>query len=86
MLTHVAEPEAVTREVTTPTKDEGIHEPKKSKWEGLCNEYEDVFKSLSDLPPPDRVTHSIDLIDESAPPPKPRTYRMSPAELAEVRR
>ena len=59
---------------------------KKSKWDELCDEFEDVFQLLSHLPPADRVTHTIDLIDKSAPPPKPRTYRMSPAELAEVRR
>ena len=76
----------MTREVTTPTDDLEKLTSKKSKWDELCDEHEDGFQSLSHLPLTDRVTHTINLIDESAPPPKPRTYRMSLAELAEVHR
>ena len=51
----------------------------------LCEEFADVFERPG--PAPDRpITHSIDLQDEAAAPPKPRLYRMSPAELAEVRK
>ena len=51
----------------------------------LCEEFADVFEHPG--PAPDRpITHSIDLQDEAAAPPKPCLYRVSPAELAEVRK
>ena len=76
----------MTREVTTPTNDLEKLMSKKSKRDKLCNEFEDLFQPLSHLQPADRVTYAINLIDKSASMPKPRTYHMSPAELAEVRR
>ena len=56
------------------------------RWEKLCDEFADVFGSLTKLPPPGRVQHRIELLDEKSQPPRPRIYRMSPAEMAEVRR
>ncbi len=38
------------------------------------------------LPPEREIKHRIDPVDENAPPPRQRAYRMSPLELAEVRR
>lgn len=53
--------------------------------EDVIAEYADVFKDPVGVE--DRnVTHRIDLMDEMAPVPRPRIYRMSQAELAEVRR
>ena len=37
------------------------------------------------LPGERSITHDINLVDESAPPPKQRSYRMSERELQEVR-
>ena len=56
-----------------------------TRWDKLCEQYADVFE-LPGVPPTRDITHSIDLVDEQAQPPRPRVYRMSPAELAEVRR
>ena len=53
--------------------------------EDVIAEYGDVFEDPVGVE--DRnVTHCINLIDEMAPVPCPRIYRMSQAELAEVRR
>jgi len=51
----------------------------------VCDEYSDVFADPG-LPPERHIKHAIKLHDEEAPPPKPRMYRMSQAELAEVRK
>ena len=49
----------------------------------LCDEYADVFEQPG-LPVRRDVDHRIDLHDESAKPPRPRQYRLSAAENAEV--
>ena len=49
----------------------------------LCDEYADVFEQPG-LPVRHDVDHRIDLHDESAKPPRPRQYRLSAAENAEV--
>lgn len=51
----------------------------------VSEEFDDVFQEPGK--PQDRaITHRIDLVDETKPPPKFRLYRMSEPELAEVRR
>ena len=55
-----------------------------SKWDSICNEFSDVFEEPPSVPQRD-VKHRIVLADESLAPPKPRQYRMSEAELREVR-
>ena len=55
-----------------------------SRWDTLCNEYQDIFEEPG-TPPPRQVKHHIDL-HPGARPPAQRTYRMSPTKLAEVRR
>ena len=59
--------------------------PQQSRFDMIANEFSDVFEPPG-MPPPRAVVHTIDLVDESSPPPKPKLYRMSPLELAEVRR
>ena len=49
----------------------------------LCDEYADVFEQPG-LPVHRDVDHRIDLHDETAKPPRPRQYRLSAAENAEV--
>ena len=49
----------------------------------LCDEYADVFEQPGLLVHCD-VDHRIDLHDETAKPPRPRQYRLSAAENAEV--
>ena len=49
----------------------------------LCDEYADVFEQPG-LPVRRDVDHRIDLHDETAQPPRPRQYRLSAAENAEV--
>jgi hypothetical protein len=53
--------------------------------EEVLQEYADVFDEPKG-PMTRDVSHRIDLVDETAPVPRPRTYRMSQAELAEVRK
>ena len=55
-----------------------------SRWSALCDEFQDIFEDPG-KPPPRQVKHRIDLLP-GARPPAQRTYRMSPTELAEVRR
>ena len=45
----------------------------------LLSEFADVFQDPV-FPPADRVTHDISLLDPSDQPPKPKQYRLSPAE------
>ena len=45
----------------------------------LLSEFADVFQDPT-FPPADRVTHDISLLDPSDQPPKPKQYRLSPAE------
>ena len=54
------------------------------RWDRVCADFIDVFGDPV-IPPERRVKHGICLHDESLPPPKPRQYRMSQAELDEVR-
>ena len=49
----------------------------------LFDEFSDVFVEPV-FPPLDRITHDITLLDPDAQPPKPKQYRLSPAEQAEV--
>ena len=49
----------------------------------LCDEYADVFEQPG-LPVRCDGDHRIDLHDETAKPPRPRQYRLSAAENAEV--
>ena len=49
----------------------------------LCDKYADVFKQPG-LPVCHDVDHRIDLHDKTAKPPRPRQYRLSAAENAEV--
>ena len=49
----------------------------------LCDEYADVFEQPG-LPVRHDIDHRIDLHDETAKPPRPRQYRLSAAENAEV--
>ena len=49
----------------------------------LCDEHADVFEQPG-LPVHHDVDHRIDLHDETAKPPRPRQYRLSAAENAEV--
>ena len=49
----------------------------------LCDEYADMFEQPG-LPVRRDVDHRIDLHDESTKPPRPRQYRLSAAENAEV--
>ena len=49
----------------------------------LCDEYADVFEQPG-LPVRRDVDHRIDLHDETTKPPRPRQYRLSAAENAEV--
>ena len=88
VLTQSADASAVAMGATAAAQEpsETGQSPGQTRWSKLCDECEDIFASLSKLPPPDRVKHEIKLLDEAASPPKPRIYRMSPAELAEVRR
>ena len=89
LLQRTATPHAVAMEASATTVDAatGVATPAaKTRWELLCDKFSDVFSSLKGLPPPERVKHHIKLLDESTPPPKPRQYRMSPAEMAEIRR
>ena len=89
LLQRTATPHAVAMEALATTVDvaTGVAMPAaKTRWELLCDEFSDIFTSLKGLPPPEWVKHHIELLDESTPPPKPRQYRMSPAEKAEVKR
>ena len=89
LLQRMATPHAIAMEASAATVDAatGVATPAaKTRWELLCDKFSDVFSSLKGLPPPERVKHHIELLDESTPPPKPRQYRMSPAEMAEVKR
>ena len=70
----------------TATTDSAAGSAAPTRWSKLCDDYSDIFQSLTELPPKGRVQHRIELLDESAQPPRPRTYRMSPAEMSEVRR
>ena len=56
-----------------------------SPWEQLCTEFSDVFAEPGLPDGGAGITHDIHLVDESAPPPRKPAYRMSEAELAEVR-
>ena len=49
----------------------------------LCDEYADLFEQPG-LPVRHDVDHRIDLHDKTAKPPRPRQYRRSAAENAEV--
>ena len=55
-----------------------------SRWDKLCDQFADVFAEPG-TPPKRSVRHRIDVV-EGAKPPAQRQYRMSPAELVEVRR
>ncbi len=59
--------------------------PAPTRWDHICNEYADVFMEPQQ-PHPRDITHDIVLTEAGKTPPKPRLYRMSPAELAECRR
>ena len=54
-----------------------------SKIAALCDEYADVFEQPG-LPVHHDIDHHIDLHDETAKPPRPRQYRLSAADNAEV--
>ena len=54
------------------------------RWDNLCTEFEDIFVEPG-TPPARQVKHNIELYP-GVHPPAQRTYRMSPTELAEVRR
>ncbi len=56
-----------------------------AKVQVILQEYSDVFAEISELPPERSIVHTIPLVP-GAQPPAPRMYRMSPAELAEVKR
>lgn len=51
----------------------------------LCDEFSDVFAEPK-LPARRELDHRIDLLDESALPPRPRQYRLSRVEQAEVKK
>ena len=53
-------------------------------WDSICEEFSDVFGEPG-LPAERSIKHRIDLVPGSVPPAQ-RQYRLSPAELAEVRR
>ena len=53
-------------------------------WDIVCDEFADVFGEPPSVPERE-VTHRIILSDPDLPPPKPRQYRMSEAELRKVR-
>ena len=55
-----------------------------SKWKALLSEYTDVFEAPG-KPIARAVDHRIDLLDPTAPPPRPRLYRMSEDELLAVK-
>ena len=55
-----------------------------SRWDKLCEKFPKVFAEPG-TPPERAVKHKIDILEGSKPPAH-RLYRMSPAELAEVRR
>ena len=55
-----------------------------SRWDTLCERFADVFSDPGQ-PPNRSVKHRIDTVAGSKPPAQ-HLYRMSPAELAEVRR
>ena len=59
--------------------------PSQSRWDAVCTEFADVFAEPT-MPIAREITHDITLADPTQPPPKPRRYRMSAAELQEVRR
>lgn len=49
----------------------------------LCDEFSDIFTEPG-KPVRRELDHRIDLLDESAKPPRQRQYRLSQVELAEV--
>ena len=51
----------------------------------LCDRYSDVFADPG-MPPARALDHKIELVDEGKRPPKPRQYRLSQVEQAEVRK
>ena len=55
-----------------------------SRWDKLCNQLADVFYEPG-IPPKRSVRHRIDVMEGSKPPTQ-HQYRISPTELAEVRR
>ena len=55
-----------------------------SRWDMLCDQFPQLFAEPG-TPPERDVKHAVDILPDSKPPAQ-RTYRMSPAELAEVRR
>ena len=59
-------------------------ESKETRWDRVCAEFEDVFGEPQNHPERD-IEHHIVLENENLPPPKPRQYRMSAAELEEVK-
>ena len=62
----------------------GVGESAPSRWDKLCQEFPTLFEEPG-APPPRAITHKIE-VAPGAKPPAQRTYRMSPTELAEVRR
>ena len=57
-------------------KAEAASSDEAGQFKDVLTEFDDVFAPAGS--PPDRtIEHAIDLVDESAQPAKPRTYRMS---------
>ena len=62
----------------------GAGECTPSRWDSICDEFPTLFQEPG-TPPKRSITHKIEVLPGSKPPAQ-RTYRMSPSELAEVRR
>ena len=72
--------------LTTSSAEAAVVEPGpgETRWDRLCNKFASVFEEPG-TPAERPIKHTIELKPGSQPPAS-RTYRMSPTELAEVRR
>ena len=75
-----------TQTLTTQWETKHKHDTNTTtRWNKLCDEYQDIFTEPQGIPPDRPIKHKIELLDPAQPIKHHRQYRMSQSKLDEVR-